>query len=224
MASRSGFSILWLDAHIGAPGQYFELKSQFQRDLASEVANFDTLTDPIDQIIGSIREFAAPITFASDIPAMLALIEQRSHAQADIILITSGSLGRQIIPIIRERGWPIHSYYIFSSNTVGHLEWALDLLDAGVDIQMFDFDLDLLIRLARDLSNKMTEAGRAVLNDNPRAALRYFECARTLAEKAVERDTPSDPNDMYRPSTSHRHILDGDEGLIARAKRACDRQ
>ena len=224
MASRSGFSILWLDAHIGTPGQCTGLKFKFQGDLAPAAANIDVPMDPMDQMLFCVHEFAVPITFASTIPAMLELIEQRSHDQAEIILISSGSLGKQIIPTIRERGWPIHSYYIFCFNTVGHSEWASDLLDDGVDIQMFDFDLDLLIRLARDLSNKMTEAGRAVLNDNPRAALSYFECARTLAEKAVERDTPSDPNDMYRPSTSHRHILDGDEGLIARAKRACDRQ
>jgi hypothetical protein len=224
MASRSGFSILWLDAHIGEGKQYPNLRLKFQVDLAPAAVNFDTPMDPIDQMIGCVQEFAAPITFASKIPAMLELIEQRSHDQEKIIFITSGSLGGQIIPTIRERGWPIHSYYIFCFDTVGNSEWALELLDSGVDIQMFDFELDLLIRLARDLSNKIIEQGKAVLNDNPRAALSYFECARTLAETAVKRDTPSDPTDMHRPSTTHRRILDGEDGLIARAQRACGPQ
>ena len=221
MASRSGYDILWLDAGISAPGQCPRLRSRFQADLAPAAANFGAPIDPIDLMICCVREFAAPITFASTIPAMLELIEQRSHDETRLILIASGSLGKQIIPTIRERGWPIHSYYIFCFDTVGHSEWALDLLDDGVDIQMFDFELDLLIRLATELSNKMIEQGKAVLNDNPRAALSYFECARTLAEKAVERDTPSDPTDTHRPSTKYRKILDGEDGLIAKAKQAC---
>ena len=224
MASRSGFSILWLDAHIGAPGQCARLRSRFQGDLAPAAANFDVPMDPIDQLIGSIQEFAAPITFKSEIPAMLELIEQRAHEQAKLIFITSGSLGKQIIPTIRERGWRIHLYYIFCGDIDSHSEWALDLLDAGVGIQIFDFELNLLIRLARDLSSKMIEQGNAVFNDNPRGALLYFECARTLAEKAVERDTPSNPTNRHRPSTEHRTILDGEDGLIARAKIACGRQ
>ena len=224
MASRSGYDILWLDEHIGTPGQCSKLKLDFQVDMAPAAATFGVPMDPMDQMICCVREFAAPITFASNIPAMLELIEQRVHEQAKLIFITSGSLGKEIIPKIRERGWPIHSYYIFCFDTVRYLEWALDLLDAGLDIQMFDFELDLLIRLATALSSKMIEQGKAVFDDNPRAALSYFECARTLAEKAVERDTPSDPNDMHRPSTKHRTILDGEDGLITRARRACDRQ
>ena len=221
MASRSRFSILWLDSHIGKLNQYSQLKSRFQQDMAPAVPNFSTPPNPIDQMICCVQVHAAPFEFASNVPDMLELIEPRSHDDTKLIIISSGSLGREIIPIIRERGWPIHSYYIFCLNTVGYVEWALDLMDAGLDIQMFDFELDLLIRLARDLSDKIIEQGKAELDDNPKAALSYFECARTLAETAVERDTPSDPTDPHRPSTTHRRILDGEDGLIARAKRAC---
>ena len=220
MASRSGFSILWLDDHIGKPKRYSQLKLDFIDTVATAAASVDVL---VDQAICHVRVFAAPVTFAWEIPAMLELIEQRSHVQAKIILISSGSLGKEIIPIIRERGWPIHSYYIFCGDTTIHAEWGSKHLDAGVDIQMFDHELDLLLHLARDLSNQMIEQGKAVFNENPRGALLYFECARTLAEKAVNRDTPMGPNDMHRPSTKHRTILDGEDGLIAKAKRACGR-
>ena len=189
--------------------------------MATAAASVDVL---VDQAICYVRVFAAPVTFAWEIPAMLELIEQRSHEQAKIILISSGSLGKKIMTIIRERGWPIHSYYIFCLHLDYHLEWALTLLDDGVDIQMFDFERDLLIRLAGDLSKKMIEQGNVVLNENPRGAFLYFECARTLAEKAAERDTPSGPDDTHRPSTKHRKILDGEEGLIAKAKRASSGQ
>ena len=221
MVSRRGYDILWLDANIGEDGQYPRLRSRFQGDLAPAAVNFNAPMDPINQMICCIEEVAAPITFKSEIPAMLELIEQGAHGATRLILISSGSLGSQIIPIIRERGWPIRSYYIFCGDTTIHAEWASNLLDDGVDIQMFDFELDLLLRLARDLSNQMIEQGKAALNDNPRAALSYFECARTLAETAVERDTPLGPDDTHRPSTNHRTILDGEDGLIARARRAC---
>ena len=224
MVSRRGYDILWLDEHIGEDGQYPRLTYQFQGDLAPAAVNFNAPIDPINQMICCIEEVAAPITFKSESTAMLQLIEERAHGATRLILISSGSLGKEIIPKIRERGWPIHSYYIFCGDTTIHAEWALNLLDDGVDIQMFDFELDLLIRLARDLSKQMIEQGKAVFDDNPRAALSYFECARTLAETAVERDTPSDPTDTHRPSTEHRTILDGEDGLIAKARRACGPQ
>ena len=218
MESRSGYDILWLDAHISKPKTCSELKLDFMESVAPAATTFDSL---IDQMICNVREFAAPITFASNIQAMLEMIEQRLNDHAEIILISSGSLGSQIIPTIRERGWPIHSYYIFCFDTIGHSKWVSPLAKAGVNIQMFDFELDLLICLARDLSNKMIEKGNEVFDDNPQGALSYFECARTLAETAVKRDTPLGPNDMHRPSIKHRTILDGENGLIAKARRAC---
>jgi hypothetical protein len=222
MALSSAFSILWLDAHIGLPDQCKTLKSLFQAELASAAVEFPIPVDPIDQMICSIREFGAPVSFASTIEDMLQLIETHLYDQKKIILITSASLGKEMIPEIQQREFPIHSYYIFCGHMTKNVGWALDYLDEGMEIQMFDFEIDLLLRLSRDLSNELIEQGKRLLNDNPESALKYFESARSLAEKAVERDTPKDKNDPHRPSTTHRKILDGENGLIEQARRACN--
>ncbi|CAF0724889.1 unnamed protein product [Adineta steineri] len=222
MTSNSPFSIIWLDAHIGLPTECQGLKTLFQADLAPAAAQFPVPVDPIDAMICSIREFGASISFASTIEDALQLIDANSYYQKKIILITSASFGKQIIPEIQERDFSIHSYYIFCGNMTSNVEWALEYFENGMKIQMFDFEIDLLIRLSRDLSDALIEQGKILLNNNPQVALNYFECAHTLAEKAVERDTPNDPNDPHRPWTTHRRILDGENGLIAQAKQACN--
>lgn len=221
MALSSAFSILWLDSHIGLPGECKKLKSLFQAELAPVATEFPIPIDPIDQMICCIREFGAPVSFASTIEDVLQLIETHLYEQKRIILITSASLGKDVIPQIQQRNFSIHSYYIFCGNMKNNVEWALDYIEEGIEIQMFDFEIDLLLRLSRDLSKELIEQGKSLLNNDPQSALRYFECARSLAEKAVERDPPKDQNDRHRPSTTHRQVLDGENGLIERARRAC---
>ena len=220
MAPRSLRSILWLDEHIGLPNYCRDLKDTFQGDLATSTASFPVTPDPIDELICSIRAFAAPISFTSNILEALAIIEANAIEQRPIIIISSGKLCKQLIPEIHAREIVIHSYYIFCGNIGHHVEWANDYLEAGFEIQMFDFPLTLLIRLARDLADLVIEEGRRVLPSDPVSALNYFECARTLAETAVARDTPMHPNDSHRPSTRHQAVLDGENGLIAQARRA----
>ncbi|CAF2337624.1 unnamed protein product [Rotaria sp. Silwood2] len=173
-------------------------------------------------MICCIRELAAPVSFASSIEDSLELIDTHLYNNKKIILITSATLGKKIIPEIQQRNFLIHSYYIFCGCIQNHIDWVLEYIEEGLEIQMFDFEIDLLIRLSRDLSNELIKQGRQILDNNPKSALNYFECARTLAEKAVERDTPKDKNDLHRPSTKHRDILDGENGLIAKATRACN--
>ncbi|CAF1235667.1 unnamed protein product [Adineta steineri] len=222
MTSNSAFHILWLDAHISLPTECRGLKTLYQSELALAAAEFPVRPDPIDvAICSNLHIFGAPFTFASAADVALKFIGDNSN-QKKIILITSASLGKEIIPKILVENFSIHSYYIFCGYMQANVAWASDYLDSGMNIQMFDFEIDLLLRLSRDLSNEFIEQGKILLNSNAKAALNYFECARALAEKAVERDTPSDPNDPHRPSTAHRRILDGENGLIALARRACN--
>lgn len=220
MAARSLRSIIWLDEHIGQQNYCKDLKDTFQGDLATSAASFPVPSDPIDEMICSIRKFAAPISFTSNIPEALEIIEANAKEQKPIIIISSGTLCKELIPEIQGKGIVIQSYYIFCGVIGNHVGWATDYLADGLDIQIFDFPLTLLIRLARDLANLVIEEGKKVLQSDPVSALNYFECARTLAETAVARDTPLSPGDLHRPSTKHRDILDGDNGLIAQAKRA----
>ena len=218
MASSASRSILWFDAHIALDLQCKGLKLMFQTDL-TPIAQ--TSVDPIDDMICCIRQHAAPISFASNIPGALELIETHTQEGKQITIITSASLGKDLIPEILRRKFIIESYYIFCGNMAENKGWASDYLDDGLDIQMFDFETNLLICLERDFSAKLIKEGKNHLGSNPQSALHYFRSARSLVENAVLRDTPTDPNDRYRPSTSHRQILDGENGLIAQAERAC---
>ncbi|CAF0739050.1 unnamed protein product [Rotaria sp. Silwood1] len=222
MALSSAFSILWLDAHIGLQDQCKDLKKLFQTELAPAAAEFPIPIDPINQMICCISELAAPVSFSSSIEDALELIDTHLYNKKSIILITSATLGKQIIPEIQQREFAIHSYYIFCGCIKDHIGWVLEYIEQGLEIQMFDFEIDLLLRLSRDLSNELIEQGKKLLGNSPQSALNYFECARALAEKAVERDTPKDASDPHRPSTKHRDILDGQNGLIAQAKQACN--
>ncbi|CAF0724879.1 unnamed protein product [Adineta steineri] len=224
MTLNSPFSIIWLDAHIGLSTECRGLKTLYQSELALAAAEFPVPVDPIDAAICSdIREFGAPVSFAATIEDALQLIDANSYYQKKIIFITSASLGKEIIPKILEENFSIHSYYIFCADMPSNVEWALKCReDHGMDIKMFDHETDLLIRLSRDLSDALIEQGKLLFDSKPKEALNYFECARALAEKAVEHDTPKDSNDLHRPWTTHRRILGGENGLIARAKRACN--
>ncbi|UJR33487.1 hypothetical protein I4U23_020932 [Adineta vaga] len=220
MALSASFAIVWLDSHIGLPTECRQLKSLFQTDLAPVVAG--TPVDPIDELICCIQTYCAPISFAANIDDVLQLIRELSFDLKQIILISSGSLGQLILPKLREHGLILHSCYIFCGNMAGNVAWAVEYLEDDLEIQMFDFETSLLVRLSRDLSKELIKQGEGLLNNNPKSALKYFECARSLAETAVARDMPNDRNDPHRPSTTHRQILDGDNGLIARARRACN--
>ncbi|CAF0752530.1 unnamed protein product [Adineta ricciae] len=221
MALSKTFAIVWLDTYISARGQYQQLKSTFQAELAPVAAAVPV--DPIDQLIVCIRETCAPVIFAPTVEETLSIIERLVEDNKFVVLITSGSLGSVILPEIQRRSLTLHSYYIFCANMTHHAEWVLEYLDQGLEIQMFDFEITLLTRLARDLSNELIKQGNELLNTDPLSALNYFQCARVLAENAVARDMSSNATDLHRPSTKHREILDGENGLIAQAQRACNR-
>ena len=62
-----------------------------------------------------------------------------------------------------------------------HVDWALEYINDGLDWQMFDFETDLLVRIGRDMSKRLIEDGKIMLNaDYPAFALKYFEYASAL--------------------------------------------
>ena len=221
MASSSSRAILWFDTHIGENKECNDLKNMFQSGLKPVAVDSPaTEVDPINDMIFCLREYAGPVSFASNVNDALELIETHAREEKKITIIVSGTLGKELIPEILERNFTIESYYIFCGYMKAHVAWAEKYLDDGVDIQMFDFEVTLLIRLEKDLSEKLIATGTELLQSNPRSALTYFQNARSLAENAVQRNTPTDPNDRRRPSAMHRQILDGENGLIAQAQRA----
>jgi len=74
----------------------------------------------------------------------------KSNADRDIFFITSGSLGKSIVPKIVDLK-QIYAIYIFCGNIEYHMSWALDYVDWIT--AMLDHEDDLLLRLMKDLSD-----------------------------------------------------------------------
>jgi len=78
----------------------------------------------------------------------------KSNADRDIFFITSGSLGKSIVPKIVDLK-QIYAIYIFCGNIQYHMSWALDYVDWIT--AMIDHEDDLLLRLMKDLSDYLQE-------------------------------------------------------------------
>ena len=218
----SSYHIVWLDSHIGVKGEYSKMKMDFQLKLVETAAVPPLEINPaIDGMVCHIREHGTPITFVDDSDQALEVIRKVSKLKK-VIFMTSGRLGKEMIPRIHEEELEVYRYYIFCGAMIDHVDWIMDYVDKGINIVALDFELDLLIRLARDMCREFIEEGKKLLNIGHAAmALKYFEYALSLGDKAYNLDLPKDPQkDRHRPSAEHRRILGGDNGLIAQAQRA----
>ena len=219
MALANAYSIIWLDAHIGSGEHCRKMKTEFEVGLVEAAVVPPLPYDPIDDLICAVREYSAPILFTDKLEDALVLIEQQMTLKR-VILISSATLGKQIIPQITERNLTIESYYVFCGIIEQHRDWGIECINNGLEIQMFDHEKTLLIRLCRDMSRILVRDGKALLDENETPlALKYFEFAYALAEKAVKYDTPIDSSDKHRPSTEHRQKINA---LIRQAQRAME--
>ncbi|UJR12036.1 hypothetical protein I4U23_016214 [Adineta vaga] len=88
-------------------------------------------------------------------------------------------------------------------------EWSIECINDELELQMFDHQTDLLIRLGRDMSNVLIDYGKKLLEDNkPDLVLKYFQYAYSLADKAFGHGKPVTTSDTHQPSTKYRQILD----------------
>jgi hypothetical protein len=84
---------------------------------------------------------------------------------------------------------------------------------------IFNFELDLLVRLARDISEDIIKQGRVYMDLNePKNALKCFEAARTLNTTANDMDT------LNPKVYVHLRILNGSTGLIQQTIDMMNRQ
>lgn len=219
MAVDSGYIIIWVDTHIGSKNNCIIMKKEFEVGLVEAAAVPPVPYDPINDLICAVNEYSAPIMFADNPKDALDLIETNLNFKK-IILISSATLGKQIVPDIVEKQLPIESYYVFCGSIEHNRAWGEECINDGLDVQMFDHEKTLLIRLCRDMSKILTKDGEALLNaGRPESALKYFEFALAIAEKAVKYDTPVGASDTHRPSTEFRGTLNR---LIRRAQEAME--
>ncbi|CAF0971792.1 unnamed protein product [Adineta steineri] len=172
--------IIWLDLTIGDPKEHIHLKKSFssQADPKNEtpVKLFDREYDDILDVVG-----AAPVgfegvefLFAAFTNAELCIKCFEENQDKRIFFITSGSLGKAVVPIILDRfphvftdpvtDEPYSSIYIFCGVIANHLEWALRYRNY---VQMFDFEADLLSRMVRDIGGYFLAEGKQLLDEDP---------------------------------------------------------
>ena len=220
MELGSAYDIIWYDAHIGQKGQCHSMKTDFIVKLMESAALPPTQHDPeIDGRAMKTTIYPNPITFVHEEDQALELLETVSKLKK-VYFITSGKLGKEIIPKILTEKISIYAYYIFCGQMSAYTEWGVECVANKLNIKMFDFETDLLIRLARDMSREFIREGEKVLNlGHPRSADKYFEYAYRLAERANEREK-ANGDSRHHPSNEHKRKLDGERGLIAQARMA----
>lgn len=213
MALADTFRIIWLDAFIGQDNECHSFKRQFCTTLEPGAR----CGDPLDILICALNESAAPFTFV-DTPQK-AIQEIELYRDKHVIFITSGSLGQQIIPRIATTYHNVHSFYIFCAIIKNYVDFAMHYLDC---LQIFNSELDLLVRLVRDISMEIINKGKQHLEINdPIPALDYFERSKALEMTANETDK------LNHAFFDNLRLLNGygdDIGLIQKALNMKDEQ
>jgi hypothetical protein len=221
--------IIWLDLHIGKPGECKRLKKAFASHLDPRSQTYTRLTDQdFDNLLrtGDI----VPVHFAG-IPFHLLAFDNpykcyeafERHRDKHIYFITSGSMGEHIVPVLvahhRElfvdpiTQNPYHSIYIFCGNIGYHYNWLYDVIDYA---QAFTHEADLLARMTRDVADYCVEQGERHLRN---ALLRYqwskkvFEQYKKLGENCtkemrnVEQRT-AEIESILTPQISNPHVIE----------------
>ena len=207
MVLGDGLRFIWLDKHIGIMGEYQDFKQQFRSNLQPVGA---MPPNNINELICYFEENVAPIEFVSETDDALALIQYETDKR--IKFITSGSLGKPIIPDIVANYPRVDFFYIFCGYVQGLTDWALE---HGYEccMQILDHEKDLLLRLVRDASNDIIKLGKSYMD------LRQGEHARKCFVTAQTLETLANAADPDRPPLlTNLNKLNGDNGLIAQAR------
>ena len=184
------FAIIWLDTHISVPENNRVMKREFQANLVEVAAVPPEPHDPINDLICAIREYAAPIEFVVTPQEAVNLIRQRLDLHR-VILISSASLGRSVVPLIRENQFNVELYYIFCGHIDAHREWVAQCVGDGLNMQIFNHQAHLLVKLCRDMSQILAETGNGYMRrGRSDTAARYLEYADRLAARAALHDRP----------------------------------
>lgn len=224
--ARREVVVIWLDGTFER-GRYEAMKDEFNEQIAPSPPPPPPPTDPINNLIivettQDLENNGVVVLTVSTPAAAIELIKK--HSGAKIIFISSGSLGKDMVPQIVGQYALIHSFYIFCFKMDKHCEWASDYASC---LQMFDHPVDLLVRLMRDISQYFIEQGKMNLSLNdPAAALQYFKHSWDLETRANKRDkmesNPKEPGQALVQSDyrEHLNLLEGENGLIRTAEQA----
>ncbi len=129
--------VMWVDKHIGVPGNNEMMKDRFRR-----------VTYPLETFI--------------DVQPAIDFIHQQQAAEKSVFLIISGSLAREIVPKIYDLDCVIQ-IFIFCANMKNHTAWAEQYIDK---VLILESDEDLLIRLTNEIANYLKEEANKYDKEN----------------------------------------------------------
>ena len=180
MALSESHRVIWLDFFIGQDDECHEFKRRYCTSLDPDAR----VGDPIDMCIQALNESAAPIIFVSSRDRAMEQIEL--HRDKRIVLISSGALGQDAVPYISQHYPHVYSFNIFCALVENHVNLAIRYAKC---LKIFTSEVDLLVRLIRDLSLELINQGRCFLQLHyPERALDYFRPADRLEGTANEQD------------------------------------
>ncbi|CAF3249136.1 unnamed protein product [Rotaria socialis] len=166
--------IIWLDAHIGDPEKYHNLKRSFSSNIDPRNQTWTMFTDTDIDYLLRVGE-AQPVKFGGVLVLLIAFTDPNACYQAfatysdkRILFITSGTLGKQIVPRIL-KDFPqvftdpvanvsYNTIYVFCGYISANIPWAMPFLDY---VLMFTHEADLLLRMTCDMAKYyLTKADR----------------------------------------------------------------
>jgi len=119
------YRIIWAHKQIGSLYYCHDLKQKFQTVLAPITYVHVHESDPLENLLSAFPNHQNPIIFVDNEHSALELITTYALDE-NIILISSGSVGHQIIEQMIAKDLYIHSYYILCTNMINHIDWALE--------------------------------------------------------------------------------------------------
>lgn len=211
--------IIWCDVNFVDPNDYRSIQDEFNETTTASAIESRSI-DPIDMAIltpgrEELRSNEVPVVTVQTIDDTFRQIEQNQDKK--ICIICSGTIGCILVPKISVEYPQIHKVYIYAHNLVSHARWADDYITM---VRMFNFHTNLLVRLTRDISYDYIEQGQTFFSRNlPHEALTCFMRAQNL-EIAANRRDKMDENSTEPDFRERLDQLEGENGLIAQAKRA----
>ncbi|CAF1341968.1 unnamed protein product [Adineta ricciae] len=166
--SVSNHIVVWLDAYIAYPENNRQLKEYF-----SIITSTNQATRTLWEELGINNLIAIRID------SCVNFIENFSQSNTKIFLITTGLLGRKLVPRIY-KNQHIHSIYVFTCCLAYQIDWVIDFLDK---IIVFDHEFDLLSRITRDIASYYIQRASELIEDCEKS-LNYLSWSKKLFDKA----------------------------------------
>ena len=180
---------VWVDDHIGKEENNQDLKDKFDKKVQVLKTMPNELeidpesmmcTDP--KLLADLSAEAYCLKYFSKIETALAFI--RNSSTKTIFFISSGSIGKEIVPRLVELS-NVKEIYIFCRDISEHVEWAEPYTDRISNF--FQHQDDLLERLTNDIGKYLEAKGdQFVTNDAPWQAKNCYAWAQKLYLRNVE--------------------------------------